>query len=96
MTAATAITATVAAYLMMNMISSSISSVGSGAPSKMDNMTYYALISEIGSLISLGCMLAFLVGLLGLAIRYGATAKRVEELETISASLMSERDQASH
>jgi hypothetical protein len=61
-----------------------------------DSMALYRMMTGIGSLISLGSLLAFVVGFLGLAVRYGAVNKRVHELETITASLVSERDQPSN
>lgn len=84
-----AITMAVGSYFLFSSISSLS---GSGSPSTPDNMALYSLLSGIGSLIWVGCIIAYAAGLLGLAIRYGAISKRVNELETITASLMSERE----
>ena len=83
-------------YLMMTSISASITSSSSSSSSTADSMALYGMMTGIGSLISLGSLLAFVVGFLGLAVRYGAVNKRVHELETITASLVSERDQPSN
>ena len=48
----------------------------------------YGLVSGICSLLSFAGILTFVVGLLALAIRYGAYARRIGELETITDSLM--------
>ena len=62
----------------------------------MDNLATYGVISGISSLLTLAGLLIYLVGLLALAIRYGALGRRVSELETITTSLMSEREQTPH
>ena len=75
----------------------SFSSVGSsGSSPAMDNLATYRVISGISSLLTLAGLLSYLVGLLALAIRYGALGRRVSELETITTSLMSEREQTPH
>lgn len=82
----------VANFLLFQSISSSIAAPSSPPSS----LAMYSLISGICSLLSFAGILAFVVGLLALAIRYGAYAKRIGELETITGSLMEKQNVEGH
>lgn len=60
----------------------------------MDSLAIYSLISGIATLLSTGSLLIYLVGLLGLSTRYGALSKRIDDLETINSSLISQNEQS--
>ena len=57
----------------------------SGSPSSFES---YHRITMIAALLRGSSILIYLVGMLGLAIRYSAVHRRVDELETITSSLM--------
>lgn len=86
-------TAVVASYLLFQSIAASIASSPS-ASSGAGNLGAYSLISGAGALLTAASLLSYIVGLLGLCVRYGAFAKRINDLETINSSLISQQEQS--
>ena len=84
-----AVTTSVGYYFLFQGISSSSSS-GPG----MSDFATYSIVAGAGALIAAGSQFVYLVGLLGLAMRYGSLATRITDLETINDSLISQNEQA--
>ena len=85
----------VASYFLIQNIASVPSSTPGSASSVTNHMAIYSAISGIAALLTAAGLLFYLIGLLGLAFRYGAVFKRIVDLETINASLISQQEQSS-
>ena len=87
------VTAAVASFFLFQHINTSLATP-SPASASTSNLATFSIISGIGSLISAGGVVLYLIGILGVVVRYGAIAKRIEDLETINASLISQNEQS--
>lgn len=65
-----------------------------GSGSTASAMSSGIIFSIIGGLCGFGGFLAYGVGLIGLCVRWGPTARRAATLEELTTSLISERSQA--